>query len=79
MFNLKWDFEEAKAAWYKKGFEEGFKIGLELGIMQVKESVAQKMMDKGLSLEIICEVTELSLERIKELEQKINSTKGEFE
>lgn len=79
MFNLKWDFEEAKAAWYKKGFEEGFKIGLELGIMQVKTSVAQKMLNDGEPFEKICKWTDLSLERIKELEQKINSTKGEFE
>ena len=63
MLDLQWDFDEAKAAWGK----------------QVKESIAQKMIDDGEPFEKIRKWTELPLERIKELAQKINSAKGEIE
>ncbi len=63
MLDLQWDFDEAKAAWGK----------------QVKESIAQKMIDDGEPFEKIRKWTELPLEHIKELAQKINSAKGEIE
>ena len=50
-----------------RGFERGISQGISKGIGQGIESVALNMLAKGLSWEEICDLTNLSLERIKEL------------
>jgi predicted transposase/invertase (TIGR01784 family) len=54
------------------GFEEGYKEGLVIGIKESgKEEAnietAKKMKEKGLDLELIHEITGLSLDKIQEL------------
>ena len=59
MLALEWDIDEAKKAWRADGFEEGLTKGI--------ENVALKMLGKGKPLEEIQEMTEIPLERIREL------------
>ena len=50
----------------RKGFEQGMERGIELGLVKV----ARKMLRKGIATELIAELTGLSEEKIKSLENK---------
>ena len=75
MLALEWDINEALAARREDGFEEGLNEGLAKGLTQGltqgltkgTENVAVKMLNKGKSLEEIQEMTDISIERIKEI------------
>ena len=51
----------------RKGIEEGIKIGVEKGVKEGIEMVAKKMLQDGMSLSKIAEITGLSEELIREL------------
>jgi predicted transposase/invertase (TIGR01784 family) len=57
----------------KKGLELGLKQGIEQGIEQGILDVAKNSLSKGLSVEIISQITGLSLEQIKSLTQEHSS------
>ena len=56
-----------------EGEQRGLLLGLQQGRNQEKESVALKMLRKGSSIDDIREMTELPIERIKELAANIFS------
>ena len=51
----------------KKGIEKGLKEGREEGIQQEKLEIAKQMLSKGLDMQLICEMTGLSEQRIGSL------------
>ena len=53
----------------EEGREEGITIGLEKGEMKAKHALARKLLLKGLSLEEVASLTELSLTEVKELSE----------
>ena len=63
--------QEGKAAGLeegeKKGIEKGLKEGREEGIQQEKLEIAKQMLSKGLDMQLICEMTGLSEQRIGSL------------
>ena len=88
MLALEWDMNEALAARREDGFEEGLNEGLAKGLAeglneglakgltqgltQGTENVAVKMLNKGKSLEEIQEMTDIPVERIKEIAASMN-------
>ena len=64
-----WDnyavFKHAVEKAYKKGYEEGYKIGYEEG----RKEFALKLLAHNFPLDEIADLTDLSIEEIKKLEQ----------
>lgn len=60
-------FAEGHAEGLAKGHAEGRAEGIEQGILKEKMENARKMKDKGLPLDIIAEITNLSLEELEKL------------
>lgn len=62
-------YEEGK----KEGYEEGYKIGYEEGIVKgekkVSKKVALKLLAYNTPIDEIADITDLSIEEIKKLEQ----------
>ena len=54
---------------YKKGYEEGYKIGYEEGKRKASKEFALKLLAHNYPLEEIADLTDLSIEEIKKLEQ----------
>ena len=54
---------------YKKGYEEGYKIGYEEGKRKASKEFALKLLARNYPLDEIAELTDLSIEEIKKLEQ----------
>lgn len=52
--------------------EEGIKEGIEKGREEEKFEIAKNMLKNGLGIDLIRSVTELSIERIKELQKEID-------
>lgn len=65
MLALEWDFNEAMAARHDDGFDKGR--------ISEKEAIATKMLHKDQSFDEIHELTDLPIERIKELSSKIRT------
>ena len=65
MRNLEWNMDDALAARFEEGRNEGINVGI--------ESVALNMFRRGKSLDDIHADTNLSLERIKELANNAQS------
>ncbi|MCL2608843.1 MAG: Rpn family recombination-promoting nuclease/putative transposase [Treponema sp.] len=59
-----WKIEDAQEAWYEEGIEKGREEGLEAGV----EKTARNALAKGLSLELICEITGLDMETVAGLQ-----------
>jgi predicted transposase/invertase (TIGR01784 family) len=57
----------------QKGKEEGLQEGKEEGLRKGKEEVALQMLRKGMAVEFISGVTELSTERIAQLNQQLQA------
>ena len=57
---------------YKSGHEEGIKEGKKEGIEQKAIEVATKLLQSGVALDFISEITELSIEEIKTLKSELN-------
>ena len=51
----------------KEAYEEGLSIGLQQGVLQGEIETARNMLSKNISLEIICECTNLSREIVENL------------
>ena len=72
-----WDnyavYKHAVEKAYKKGYEEEYKIGCEEGIIKgekkVSKEVALKLLARNYPLDEIADITGLSIEEIKKLEQ----------
>ena len=72
-----WDnyavYKHAVEKAYKKGYEEGKKIGYEEGIAKgekkASKEVALKLLTYNTPIDEIADITDLSLEEIKKLEQ----------
>ena len=71
MFTLEWDINEAQQAWREDGFEDGIEKGRAEGRVEGREEertdIIIKLLRKGFSPEEIHDITELPLERIKQL------------
>ena len=59
MLNMEFNLADAQRVWKKDGIMEG------------KEKVAEKMLKRGTPIEIIAEDTELPIEEIQRMAQKI--------
>ncbi len=62
-----WDLKSAMDTYYKEGFDEGFGEGEERGEKKKAIETALKALDKGLPLELIQELTGLSVSEIEKL------------
>ncbi|MDR1115035.1 MAG: hypothetical protein LBL33_02580 [Tannerella sp.] len=51
----------------KKGIEKGVKKGMEKGMEKTRIKIAKQCLQKGLSVELISAVTDLSIEQIKSM------------
>jgi predicted transposase/invertase (TIGR01784 family) len=73
LFDPEWDKQMIKNSERKEGFEEGMMQGIEQGLeegsLDKAIEIAKNMINKNIPLEDISEITGLSLEEIKELEQ----------
>ena len=65
MLALEWNLDDALAARFEEGYEDGRE--------EERESIALNMIRSGMLAENIHEFTKLSLERIKELEKSVRS------
>ena len=54
---------------YKKGYEEGYKIGYEEERKKVSKKVALKLLTYNFPIDEIADITGLSIDEIKKLEQ----------
>ena len=52
---------------HEEGRDEGIKEGIKEGIQQEKKETARKLLEKGLSLELIAECTGLPIDEIKKI------------
>ena len=59
--------EDAENEGLEKGFAKGIEQGIQEGIGQEKNSIAKKLLEKNISLDIISETTGLTIEEIKKL------------
>ena len=60
-------YEAGEKQGYKKGKDEG-KVE---GKIEMQEDIAKRMLLNGVSVENICKLTGISIERIKELEKGV--------
>jgi len=70
---LEWDINEAQQAWREDGFDEGMAKGMAQGMAQGKVEVAVNLIRLGMSYEQIQAVTNLPIEKIKELATKLKN------
>jgi len=73
MIALEWDINEAQQAWREDGFDEGMAKGMAQGMAQGKVEVAVNLIRLGMSYEQIQAVTNLPIEKIKELAAKLKN------
>lgn len=57
----------AKKEGYAKGFAEGFVEGFAEGIKFSKVEIARKMLQRGMAVEEVAEVMEMTIQEIKEM------------
>ncbi|MBD2448054.1 Rpn family recombination-promoting nuclease/putative transposase [Nostoc sp. FACHB-152] len=58
----------------KEGFEQGIEQGIEQGLEQKAQEIAIKMISKGISPEIIIDVTGLTVEQLQKLQAQQDNT-----
>ena len=61
MLSMEFNLDDAKRVWENDGIKKG------------KEKVAEKMLKRGTPIEIVAEDTELSIEQVERIAQKINA------
>ena len=66
----KWDAQGALTYAEQKGREEGLEKGREEGLEKGKREAALKMLEKGMTVELISDILGLSIEEIEELKDK---------
>ena len=68
-----WDnyavYKHAVEKAYKKGYEEGKKEGYEEGKRKASKTIALKLLTYNFPIDEIADITDLSIEEIKKLEQ----------
>lgn len=64
---LKQGLEQGLERGLEQGLEQGRQEGMELGVQAGQQSLIQKLSLKGMSIEMIAEMTDLSLESIKKM------------
>jgi predicted transposase/invertase (TIGR01784 family) len=77
MLTTEWNWDTAKKVWQEEareeglsqGREEGIEVGLAQGLEEGKLIIAKNLLSKGSTLEFVHEITGISLEKIKELNQ----------
>ncbi|OFW77923.1 MAG: hypothetical protein A2201_08815 [Alicyclobacillus sp. RIFOXYA1_FULL_53_8] len=57
-------------AWAMEDSKDGREEGWREGLQEVQQQVARKMLDKGVSLEDIADITELSIEQIQKIRDR---------
>ena len=67
MLTAEWDINVAKRVWKQEAWEEGLEKGLEKGREEKNFETVIKMKNEGLADDIIARVTELPIERIREI------------
>jgi len=84
VFNMlitEWNTEEAKEVWYEegleKGLEEGMEKGREEGMERGREEIARNALLKGLSINVICDITGLDVDTIKKIDMKVQKIKSQ--
>ena len=64
---LKQGLEQGLERGLEQGLEQGRQEGMELGVQAGQQSLIQKLSLKGMSIEMIAEMTDLSSESIKKM------------
>ena len=62
-----YNYEEYLVALHKEVGEEAWQEGLQEGIKEGVEQTAVKLLNRGMSLKEVCEITDISIERLNEL------------
>jgi hypothetical protein len=70
MLTTEWNWEDAKEVWHNEGREEGLEEGLEKGFEKGREEIAKAALARGMSPEVVGEITGLDAETIKKLAEK---------
>jgi predicted transposase/invertase (TIGR01784 family) len=70
MLKSEWKMKDALAAWYEDGMEDGMEKGREEGMEKGREQIARNALLKGLSIDVIHEITGLDAEMIKRLQDQ---------
>lgn len=72
--------EEALELHYIKKYErdEGRKEGRKRAMREIKNKMIRNMLKKNLSLDLISEISDTSIEEIKQIEQKLLKNKKDF-
>ena len=70
MLTTEWDWDTALAVRFEEGLEEGLEEGMEKGMEKGMETVALNALSKGVSLELISEITGFDIETIKNLQPR---------
>ena len=73
---LKTEYNEDEFAevTYKDGLEDGIKQGKAEGILEANIAIIKRFSEMGLSLEQIAQGTNLTLEKVKEILEKLETT-----
>ena len=64
-----WDYKNTIDFAHDKGFEEGREQGLAEGEAKGQRTIAKRLLDKGLPIELVAEGTGLTLRQVKELQK----------
>ncbi|OJW50208.1 MAG: hypothetical protein BGO67_02460 [Alphaproteobacteria bacterium 41-28] len=60
-------FERVRAQAFEESIEKGMEIGMAKGRLEIKREIAKASLLKGIDIEIVAEVTELSKAEIQKL------------
>jgi predicted transposase YdaD len=70
--DAEWNWDDALAVHYREGHEEGWEGGREEGREEGLEKAARNALMKGLSIDIIHDITGLDTDTIKNLGTSMN-------
>ena len=65
--------EEGREEGHKVGKEEGLKEGRAEGVKQNSFDIAKRMLEKGIDIETISELTGLTAEEVSRLKKELNN------
>ena len=65
--------ESGREEGHKVGKEEGLKVGREEGAKQKSFDIAQRMLQKGIDIETISELTGLTAEEVSRLKKEMSN------
>ena len=64
--------EEGKQEGIKEGIKEGIREGIKEGVKETQREVIKNMLNMGIDIDIICEVTKLSKDEIEKIKQHMH-------